>query len=243
MTQRERIFNLPPVIVTLGAILILIHVIRLFLPERLDEWVVLAFSFIPVRYAGAASELPGGGWGEIWTPLTYAFLHGGTLHIAVNLVWMASFGSPLARRFGAARFLILSAVAALAGALAHYLTFPQGIDPVVGASAAISGMMSATARFAFAAGGPLFRIGSDESYRYPAPSFRAMLVNRQAMTFLIIWLVLNILFGTQLGLVPGSDQPVAWQAHIGGFIAGLLLFPLLDPIRRGEPPAEDALAP
>ena len=107
---------------------------------------------------------------DVWTFVTYALLHADWMHLLFNSVWLLAFGTPLARRFGAARFLAFCAVTAAAGALAHLMTHFGQMVPMVGASGAISGTMSGAMRFAFQRGGPLRFGGSDESYRVPALS-------------------------------------------------------------------------
>ena len=63
------------------------------------------------------------GWGpKIWTFVTYAFLHADLNHLIFNLVWLLAFGPPIARRFGAVRFLVFCRATAAAGALAHLVT-------------------------------------------------------------------------------------------------------------------------
>jgi membrane associated rhomboid family serine protease len=111
---------------------------------------------------------------------------------------------------------------------------------VIGASGAVSGMMAAVARFAFSPGGPLAGGRSVANYQVPAEPFLAMLRNGRAVTFILVWFAINLLFGFVGGLVPGVSGPIAWEAHIGGFIVGLLLFPLLDPKTRPLP--DDGLA-
>lgn len=230
----ERIFNLPPAIVWLGAAMIAVQAARMAMAAEAEAWLILAFAFLPARYHGAAALLPGGEGAELWTPLTYALLHGDWLHLLVNLVWMASFGSAVARRFGTWRFLALGAVATLTGAAAHYLAMPVDSMPMIGASAAVSGMTAATARFAFSPGGPLAGGGDRRgAYSVPAPPLAAALRNRRVVTFLALWFGINLLFGLQGALIPGVDAPIAWQAHIGGFLGGLLAFSLLDPVPPG----------
>ena len=171
-----------------------------------------------------------------WAPITYAFLHGSFAHIALNSVWLLAFGAAVCRRFGAARFMLFLAVTAIAGALAHYLVYPYGLQPVIGASAAISGAMGAAVRFAFAPGAPLgagFSRARDlAAYRQPAPPLLAVLTERRAMTFLALWFVGNPLFGVYAPV--GGDATIAWQAHIGGFVAGFLLFSWFDPAARRQ---------
>ena len=233
MSRSPPAFNLPPAITWLAGLLIGIHVIRQFLGEGAETWLVVAFSFIPVRYSEFVEALPGGFAAWFWSPFTHAFLHADALHLVVNLFWMASFGSALARRFGSSRFLALSAMSAAAGAGAHYAFHPGDAALMLGASGAVSGMMAATARFAFAPGGPLAGGTHPAAYFQPAKPLWAVLQNARALTFILIWFGINLLFGLQSGLIAGVSNPIAWQAHLGGFFAGLLLFPLLDPV----PPA------
>jgi membrane associated rhomboid family serine protease len=104
--------------------------------------------------------------------------------------------------------------------------------PMVGASASISGAMAASLRFAFQRGGPIFdRYGGDEAYRQPALPLRAALFHSPILVFIVVWFGLNYLFGIGALSLTDEVQSVAWQAHVGGFAAGLLLFGLFDPVR------------
>lgn len=238
--QRSPAISVPPAVLWLSAALILIHVIRQGLSESSDEWTLLAFAFVPARYAEGGAMLPGGEAARFWSPLSYAFLHADFVHLFVNIVWMASFGAALARRFGSARFLVLSAAAAVAGAALHYALHSRELALVIGASGAVSGMMAAAARFAFAPGGPLSGGASRRSFRVGAEPLAAMVTNRRTLAFILIWFAVNLLFGLTGGLIAGVDGPIAWEAHIGGFLAGLLLFPFLDPVGRDAGPEEGA---
>jgi membrane associated rhomboid family serine protease len=57
-----------------------------------------------------------------------------------------------------------------------------------------------------------------------------MLRDPRVMIFIVVWFGINLLFGAASLPIAGNDQPIAWQAHIGGFLAGLLLFSLFDPV-------------
>ncbi len=231
MRRGERAFNLPSSVLWLSIALLAIHGIRALLDPATDEAVVLAFAFIPVRYEEPADFLPGGWGARLWSPLTYAFLHADILHLGVNLVWMASFGTALARRFGALRFLALAAVSAVAGAGAFALSDTGDTAIVVGASGAISGMMAAAARFAFSPGGPLAGGGNHPlAYVQPPTSIVGAFRNSRVLIFLGVWLAVNFIFGLSTGLMPGVQNPIAWEAHLGGFAAGLFLFRFFDPI-------------
>jgi membrane associated rhomboid family serine protease len=142
----------------------------------------------------------------------------------------------VAWRFGAARFAVFFAVTSAAGALAHLLTHFGEFSPLIGASAAISGAMAAAVRFAFERGGPLgfFRGGGERSFRVPAAPLGQALRNPQVIVFLTVWFMINLAFG--IGSAPEliGNGTIAWEAHIGGLLAGLLLFPLFDPIAGRE---------
>jgi membrane associated rhomboid family serine protease len=238
----EPIFNVPPVIIATVAVLVGVHLFRMFLlSDSQDEWFVLTFAFIPARYFGDATStasFPGGFGADLWTFFTYAFLHADLLHIGLNLAWLIPFGTALARRFGAWRYVFFMLVTAAAGALAQLASDPGSEVPMIGASAAISGAMAAAMRFIFQAHGPLetWRDGprNGEAYRVPALSLVATFRDPRLLLFLAVWMGLNALFG--LGAVSFGEQgqQIAWQAHIGGFLAGLLLFGAFDPVTTRE---------
>jgi membrane associated rhomboid family serine protease len=182
-----------------------------------------------IRHFGVLNGGP-----KVWTLVSYAFLHGSWTHVGVNCVWLVAFGPPIARRFGVLRFLLFFIVAAIAGALAHWAYSPMDFAPLIGASAADSALMAAAARFIFQPGAPL---GGPQGYsaalsgqvtEAPAASLFELLSQRRALVFIGIWMVTNFVFGAGAQTLGASEAPVAWVAHVGGFLAGLLLFPLFD---------------
>lgn len=232
----EPLFNVPPVIVLTIAVFCVVHAVReLILTSQQDVEFLLLFAFIPARYTPemlAVDTLPGGLGADVWTFVTYALIHGDLTHLAINVIWLLPFGTAVARRFGRARFLALFAASAAAGAGVHLLTHPGELLPMIGSSAAVSGFMAAAIRFVFQAGGPIgvFRSAEAPIYHLPAVPLRDALRDPRILAFLVVWFGLNALFGVGSVSLLGVDQPVAWQAHIGGFLAGLLLFPLFDPV-------------
>ena len=235
-TPREPVLNLPGAMTAILLALAGIHLFRQILPLDSDQWIIWTFGFVPARFdssllADRFAEYGGAG-AKVWSFITYSFLHADFTHLAFNMLWMLPFGSAVARRFGAIRFFLFLAVASVAGAAAHLLTHAHELAPMIGASAAVSGAMAAAIRFAFGRGSFLsFRRGdADAAAKVPAlPLFRA-LRHPRVIAFLAVWFGINIIFG--LGSTPfaAQSQSVAWQAHIGGFLAGLLLFSLFDPI-------------
>jgi membrane associated rhomboid family serine protease len=120
--------------------------------------------------------------------------------------------------------------------VAHVLLHPLQPLPLVGASAAVSGMMAAAAWFMFS---PLV-YGRDgrllEPHERPRERIGALFRNRQVVIFVVVWFGLNYLSARLAGPLGMTDASIAWEAHIGGFVVGLLLFPLIDPLgARGKP--------
>ncbi|MGX1305553.1 membrane associated rhomboid family serine protease [Amorphus suaedae] len=240
----EPMFTIPSTVVWLTAVLVVIHLVRtMLLSYEADVGVLLLFAFIPARYAGdiLSAYMPTGPvswWGlmnqgaAIWSFLTYAFLHGNVTHLLVNCLWLVAFGSALARRFGAVRFLAFSAVGAVAGAAIHLALHFGDMVPVIGASAAISAQMAAAARFVFQSGAPLgaFRVPDDRAYRVPALTLVQTLRSARPMMFVGVWFGINLLVGLGSASIIGGGEVIAWEAHIGGFLAGLLLFRFFDPV-------------
>jgi membrane associated rhomboid family serine protease len=233
----EPIFNVPPVILWLIAVMAVVHGVRSMLGPEDNLQILLWFAFIPARYDAAVAAtvpFPGGIAADIWTFVTHAFLHAEIVHLLVNTVWLLAFGSPVAWRFGPWRFLAFFAATAAAGA-ATFLFMHQGeIVPVIGASGAISGAMAAACRFVFSEGGPLsfFRGRDANAYKLPALPLIQSLRNRQVIVFLLAWFGLNLMFGVSSLGSALTDATVAWEAHVGGFLAGLLLFRFFDPVPR-----------
>ncbi len=234
-------FNVPPVVIATVVVLVLVHAVRmLFLTDAEDLRLLLTFAFIPARYDTdlvVGGAFPGGFGADLWTFFSYSFLHADLLHIGLNLAWLLPFATALARRFGAWRYVGFMLAAAAAGAFAHLVSHPGEMVPMIGASAAISGAMAAALRFVFQPGGPLeLRRGEahGSAYRVPAEPLKATLRDPRFLIFLGAWMGLNLLVGLGTVSIGEEGQEIAWQAHIGGFLAGLLLFSAFDPVPRAK---------
>jgi membrane associated rhomboid family serine protease len=234
---REPVFNVPAVVLWLVASLCIIHLmVGYVLPDEASETLLEWFAFVPLRYHSGVDPggpLPGGLPADIWTFVTYALFHVNFTHLVFNLIWLVAFGTPVARRFGTWRFLAFFAFTAATGALAHLVSYFGENVPTIGASAAVLGMMAAAMRFVFQPGGPLglLRLSEAETYRVPAKPLGAMVRDRRMLLFVLGWFGLNWLLGLPLFAMPGiGEVSVAWQAHIGGFVGGLLAFSAFDPV-------------
>lgn len=221
---REPIFNLPKTTKTLIFALIGMQFVIAYGPAQLSQQLVATLAFIPARVM-----IEGGA--EYATMVSYSFVHGDWTHLVVNVIALAAFGTPVERRFGSARYLLFLAASAFAGALFFLALHPYEISPVIGASGAISGTMGAIARFAFMPGAQL--ADGKRSPRAPfdegpsSISLSQLPLNRQAMFFLIAWLAANLLLGA-FPQAAGISSAIAWEAHIGGFLFGLIFFRFFD---------------
>jgi membrane associated rhomboid family serine protease len=240
---REPLLTLPGALTAYILLLAVIH-LRVLLPPEWENWTIDVFGFIPKRYDSTllALDFPGGAGAKVWTFVTYSLLHANLSHIGFNVLWLLPFGSALVRRFGALRFFLFMAVTAAAGALAHLVTHEHAVAPMIGASASVSGTMAAAIRFAFVQGSFLsFSSGdADAAARVPALSLTRALRNPRVLGFLGVWFGVNVIFGVGSIAIGNDGASVAWQAHIGGFFAGLLLFSLFDPVPRATADAADA---
>src|SRR5690606_20997568 len=229
----EPVFNLSPVVLGLIGVCAVVHLIRAYLLSPVqDSALLLRLAFIPARYSAEYTT-------DIYSlvsPVTYSFLHGNFAHLAINMVWLAAFGSPLANRIGALRFMVFWVVTVLASVALYYLLHRDAPVPLVGASGAISGMMGAAARFAFR----IDRSQARGAFTGPLLAIPAVLRSRTAVVFLVVWMVINLAAGLGFGDPEGNAQ-IAWEAHIGGFLAGFFGIVFLD--RRPPPPPEPTAEP
>ena len=232
--RREPIFNVPQSVLWLLGAFIAVHVARNLLPEDWDATLLLSLAFIPARYAGHAAELPGGVVALFTSPVTHMFVHGSLTHLVINGAWLLAFGAAIAKRAGGARFLAFSLFCGLVAIATYWGFHIGGLDPVVGASGAISGQMAGALRFFL----PAVRRGDLALFRthpevLPLASVAEMLSHPQTLTVIGIWVALNFLFGFG-GSIFAEGAAIAWEAHLGGFLAGLFGYGLFD--RQAPPP-------
>jgi membrane associated rhomboid family serine protease len=227
-------FNVPAVILWLIAAFVAVHAVRTYLLGPFDDaWWLLNLAFLPGCY-GSVEEIctlraEGAG---LWSPLTYAFLHGDWMHLGFNTVWLLAFGSPVAVRLGPWRTLAFCAAGSMAGAALFELMNPALVAPVIGASGTVSALMGGASRFAI--GSPARRAGGGMiDARRPLLGIIEVLRDRTVLFFVIMFFVTNIVVGAGAGGFLGADGQVAWEAHLGGFAFGFLFFGLFDRAPRG----------
>ena len=192
-----------------------------------DEAFVFEFGVIPCRLTQAcpgalarvADDFP-----HPWvTIVTSMFLHGGMLHIGGNMLYLWIFGNNVEDTLGHGRFLLFYLVAGVAAALGQTLVSPRSSVPMIGASGAVSGVLGAyLLLFPHATILTLVTFG-----------FFIKFLHVPALIVLGFWIVLQLINGyitvSAQSLGRAESGGVAWFAHIGGFLAGMLLLFLLRP--------------
>jgi membrane associated rhomboid family serine protease len=226
----QPMLNVPGVVLIVLAVLIGMHVLFWALGESAQVWSLYALSFIPVRLGGGQT-IPYPHGAQIWTFFTYALLHADIYHLGSNSIWLLIFSTPLARRLGPWRYMLLLAGSAAAGAVAMLALNYGKFLIIVGASASVSATLAAAIPIMFAPG---FRMGASHKVNYErlrVLSPQQVLQSPRALAFAAVFLVMTLFTGASMAMTGTAfleERNIAWEAHLGGFIAGILLFYLLD---------------
>jgi membrane associated rhomboid family serine protease len=225
---REPVFNVPAAVVAALALLAAVHGGLALLPADSDEFVVWVLAFIPARYVDGAGDIPGGPLAAWTSFVTHQFVHGDITHLLINGAWLLVFGSAVARRIGAARFLVFGLVCGIAGAITFMFVRWGEAVPMVGASGAISGLMAAGFRLLL----PAIDNGDIHELRESPRSVRLAtlaecLRSRRVVLAAAAFVLVNFVIAVAAPLLTDAAG-IAWEAHIGGFAAGLLLLGAFD---------------
>jgi membrane associated rhomboid family serine protease len=186
-------------------------------PDELEQ-LLSHFALIPARYSAVAAYGEGGFSTSDLVPFfTMMFLHGGWLHLILNMWTLWLFGSAVEDRLGHGRYLAFYLACGLAASIAHVAFNPTSVVPALGASGAIAGVLGCYMRLF-----PLARVVVVVPILFIPLFFEVY-----GFVFVGLWFLIQIFEGTLELLLPASSGGVAWWAHVGGFVAGLTLGPLL----------------
>ncbi len=193
----------------------------LSLGQREAEEVVMRFGIIPevmVHGNWGETRMEGGALGSWITPFTSMFLHGGVLHVGLNMLFLHVFGDNIEDVLGRGRFVVFYLLCGIGAAVGQIIVDPDSTVPMIGASGAISGVLAAYVTLF-----PHARVVT------LIPIFIFIhFVELPAAIFIVLWFVLQLVQGyLSLGMIAEGAGGVAWFAHIGGFLAGLVCIRLL----------------
>ena len=191
--------------------------------------VTVHYALIPLRYSDPAWAILHGLDPSDYLPyLSMAFLHGGWVHLLANMWTLWLLGRAVESRMGGVRFLLLYVLSGLLASTTHAWINADSYVPTLGASGAIAGVVSAHAALF-----PRSRIVILVPIVFVPLFFRV-----PTLVFAAIWFGLQVLQGTTAALGPEASTGIAWWAHIGGFLAGLVFVALLTPPETNTPPPD-----
>ncbi len=227
--SREPFLTAPSSVLWLLVVILAAHLARVYAPDPWPETILVNYSFVPVRYAAgllAANGIAPASLVEQILPfVSYNFLHADFTHVGINCLWLLAFAAPVARRFGTPIFLLFFLFCGTVAAAVHLAANWGSFVPVVGASGSIAGLMAVAVRLLY---------GRHYTYAGEAPRL-APIFSRHVLFFTAIWVAINVAAVFTGGLMLGapassSGEPflVAWQAHLGGYFAGLLFADIFD---------------
>ncbi len=214
----------PPIITWL---LIIINLLVFFyvisLPAEVREIFFRKWGFVPARFFDEYFWiLTGGSLTERFLPLfTHMFIHGGWLHLISNLWTLWIFGDNVEDRLGPLRFLFFYFACGLAAVFLHSFFYTDSIVPIVGASGAISGVLGAYFLLF-----PLARI----LVLVPI-IFIPLFIEVPAFLYLGFWFLMQFYNGLFSLVLPETFSSIAWFAHLGGFVFGIIGFKFFCPRR------------
>jgi membrane associated rhomboid family serine protease len=198
--------------------------ISVFLLEVLagadTQKIVRAYGAIPHNLITFRSDQP---VSPVLTLFTSMFMHGGLLHLGGNMLYFWIFGNNIEDRLGHLRFIFFYLFCGLVSAYAYALSVPDSTTPMIGASGAISGILGAyLLLFPRAGVHTIIFLG-----------FFIQIVKIPALIVIGFWAIIQVVNGlVSHGMLQHGG--VAWFAHVGGFIAGLLTIKLWQPRRSGK---------
>jgi membrane associated rhomboid family serine protease len=216
----------PPVVTwSLIGINLVVFLFEVTLDQNQLERLFYLYGVVPARYSHPEwARWVGFPIDSYWPFLTSMFLHGGWAHVIGNMWTLWIFGDNVEDRMGSARFLLFYVLTGLAAGITHWFANPDLTVPTVGASGAVAGVLGAYfILFPFAriiALLPVF--------------FWPFFFEVPAIIYLLFWFFSQVISGTVADLGPRQMGGVAWWAHAGGFISGVLflrLFLLPEPKR------------
>lgn len=231
--DQSRIFNVPGVVLLIAGLCIAVHILLGFAPRRFAWSIEIAAALSPeMLLAGVKAN---GGPLRMISPLfAHMFVHGNLMHLLFNSIWLLAFGAPVARRMGAdnalqgfsafaaaSLFMTFYLLSGVAGALTYVALHANESTLLIGASGGVSGLLGGVVRFAF------------NRTTLMGPEFARLspLSSRPVITWTIAVIFMNVIFGTVGAGMTGSDN-VAWEAHIGGFLFGLVSYPFFERLAR-----------
>ena len=204
----------PGAVIALIVANVMMFLVQTGLPADLAAQFINNNALVPARYlspgfaAGAGLDPY-----NYWPLLTSTFMHAGWLHLIINMWTLWVIGRPLEERLGALRFLLFYLGCGVIAGLSHMFSHPSSTVPTLGASGAIAGVL----------GGYALLYPRSRVHLLSLVLIYPLTYRMQAMVFAAIWFGLQIVYGLAFLVAQQDKTMIAWWAHIGGFLAGILV--------------------
>jgi membrane associated rhomboid family serine protease len=216
----------PYVVYALIGVNFIVFLYQIGLPEVDSTVLTYRYGLVPMRYSDPNWAYDHGLSPDDYLPfITGIFLHGGFLHIVLNMWTLFIFGSSLEARIGSGVFLIFYLLCGAGASFVHMAFNQQSAFPAIGASGAIAGVIGA-----YAVAFPQSRL-----VLIVPVFFLPLFFEVRAMWFAVFWFVIQIMQGAMELAKPSMGGGIAWWAHVGGFMLGMGLAPFLPARRVGRP--------
>ncbi|WP_044349657.1 rhomboid family intramembrane serine protease [Dethiosulfatarculus sandiegensis] len=198
--------RIPVVTVVLIVLNVLVFIFQLFMPPKVELIFAHHYGVVPAWLTGLGQiAYPPEWFPRFLTLLTYPFLHGGFLHLGGNMLYLWIFGNNVENAMGRPRFILFYFLGGVLSGLAQVVTAPSSEAPMIGASGAIAAVLGAY----------LVLYPQHKVVVLIWLLFFVRLIRIPALVVLGGWFFLQVL--------GAGGEGVAWMAHIGGFVAGLVL--------------------
>lgn len=197
------------------AVCILIFITMQFLPDQVNYQLTYLYGMVPIRYGNPEWAADFGFPQDYYLSfITNLFLHGGWFHLIVNMLFLWIFADNVEDRMGHFRFLCFYLLCGLLATGLQWYFDPNLPIPVIGASGAIAGVL-----------GAYFLLYPFERVVILVPIvFYPLVFHVPAIAFLGFWVILQLQKATTSAMFEDVAVDMAWWAHLGGFIAGFLLY-------------------
>ncbi len=215
----EPMFNLPPLLKWMCLVLVIIHIGFEYLPANYLGPIAIKLAFIPARFT-TADLIWHDPLASLISPIGHILLHANWMHLFSNLGMFLAFGTALHRLIGTERFILIIIIGAIAGSVSVTAMAPYSLTPMIGASDAISAVLGALIYFSWI----LAKAGISASMPFASKG--------RILTFVAIWVGMNFLF--ILAPTESIGGRIAWEAHLAGFVSGIIAAFCIFKLRRQD---------
>ena len=207
--------NYPVVNNTIIGLNVVIYLLQLAQGTELDRFIFM-YGLVPARYSVPQISDYFSTGQQLFALLSFMFLHGGFWHLLGNMWSLYIFGDNVEDRMGRISYFFFFIISGLIASFTHYMLYRSSTAPAIGASGAISGVMAAY----------MFLFPRSKILSFVPVFFIPLLIPIPAFIFIAIWFIGQVFNGTYTLLFSPTATGIAFWAHIGGFLGGLLLYRL-----------------